>query len=67
MPYIWYPILFQKNEVQALINSNSKINVITLVYAEKLGFIIWKISVRAQKIDSLLLKIYGIASAKFSI
>lgn len=40
VPYIYYPLYFKKNnqnKVQALINFNSEINPITLLYAFKLG------------------------------
>lgn len=43
--------------IRVLINSGSKINAMTLAYAVKLGFTTQKISIGAQKIDSLLLKL----------
>lgn len=39
----------------------------TSAYVAKVGLITWKTSVGAQKIDGLLLKIYDMASTKFSI
>ena len=36
-------------------------------YVAKLDFITWKTSVGVQKIDSLLLETYGMASARFPI
>ncbi len=65
MPCIWYLAQFQNNEVQALINSNSEVNVMTRAYAMKLGLTTWKTSVGAQKIDGLLLETYGIVLASF--
>ncbi len=65
---IWYLVQFQKNyanKVQALINFNSKINMIPLAYRAELGLTTQKTSVKAQKIDGLLLKTYGIAPASF--
>ena len=37
VPCICYPIWFKKNEVQALIDSSSEINAMTLEYTLKLG------------------------------
>lgn len=37
------------------------------VYIAKLDLITWKSNIGAQKIDSLLLKTYNRASAKFSL
>lgn len=38
--YIYYLLYFQRNkdDVETLINSNNKINIITLAYTKKLGF-----------------------------
>ena len=38
MSYIQYLVQFQINEVQPLIDSGNKINIIILAYATKLGF-----------------------------
>ncbi len=65
MSYIWYPVQFQNNEVQALIDFDSKVNAITPAYATKLGLTARKTSVRAQKINSSPLDIYGIVLARF--
>lgn len=37
----------------------------TLAYVAKLGFITWKTSIGAQKIDSLSLKTHDMATARF--
>lgn len=37
----------------------------TLANIVKLGLIIWKTSIRAQKIDTWALKTYGMSSASF--
>lgn len=50
-----------------MINSNSKVNIITPTYVAKLMFNPQKTSVRAQKIDDLPLKICKIAQASFLI
>lgn len=58
-------IWFKKNQlkVYALFNSSSKVNGMTPVYAEKLGFIVRLTNIRAQKIDDSILKIFGIVLA----
>ena len=48
--YVYYQIQFKKNEVQALFDSNSEINTITLAYALKLGLKVHHSNVEAQKI-----------------
>lgn len=41
--YIWYPVQFLSNpEVYALLDFGSKVNIITPVYAAKLGFVTQK-------------------------
>ena len=57
--YIHYPVQFEKNKsnsnVSVMIISGSKINTMTPAYATKLGFKVWRINVRAEKIESSLL------------
>ena len=68
--YIYYPLRFRKdkkNEVQALINSSSKVNIMMLAYALKLGLKICRINVGAQKIDGSILKTFGIVLASFQV
>lgn len=67
MPCIWYPVQFQNNKVQTLINSDSKVNVITPAYTTKLGLNIQKTNIRAQKIDGLPIEIYSMVSASLSL
>ncbi len=68
LPYIWYPIQFQEGQlIRALIDSGSEVNAMTPAYATKLGLTTRKTSVGVQKIDGLLLKTYGMVSARFSI
>lgn len=64
---IWYLVQFRKDEkeVKALIDSRSEINVMTLVHAAKLGFVIRKTNISAQKIDSSILAIYRMIIADF--
>ena len=51
----------------ALINSNSKANVMTAAFATRLGLSILLTGIGAQKIDGFTLKTYDMAIARFSI
>lgn len=65
--YIYYLLYFRKdkNNVEALINLSSKVNVMTPTYAKKLGFWTQKMDFNAQKIDRSSLAIYEIVIAGF--
>lgn len=63
--YFYYPLWFKKNEVQALINSGSKINIKTLVYVLKLDLQVRYTNVKAQKIDGSTLKTFDQVLASF--
>ena len=54
-------------KIKALLNNSSKINAINLNFAQKLDFYILNISVRAQKIDGSILKIFEIVIGYFQI
>lgn len=66
---IQYPLWFQKadqaDKTKSLINFDSEINTKSLIYATKLGFITWKPSIKALKIDSTALETYGMVLARF--
>lgn len=65
-----YPVLFQKNPVSsvlALINSGSKVNAMHPAYAKKLGLVIQKTDVKAQKIDNITLETFGMIIAAFTV
>lgn len=66
---IYYPFCFQKDtiKVKALIDSGSKVNIITPTYAAKLGLKVCHTNVRAQKIDGSTLKIFKIGLASFQV
>lgn len=49
--------------IQALINSGNKVNTMIPAYTAKLGLTNSKTSVKAQKVNSLPLKLHGIALA----
>lgn len=67
--YIYYLLCFQKNinEIQALINFGSKVNVMTPIYTSKLGLQIRQTNVKAQKIDSSTLETLKMVLASFQI
>lgn len=64
---IYHLIQFKNNqiEVQALLDSGSKVNAITPVHAAKLSFKVQLTDIGAQKIDSSNLKTFGIVLAHF--
>ena len=66
---IYHPLYFQKNlrETRMLINSGSKVNAMTLVYAAKLGLKVRKINIKPQKIDGSILDTFGIVLADFQV
>ena len=45
--YIYYLIQFLEDKIRALLNSDNKINIINLEYAQNLGFITQKTYIRA--------------------
>lgn len=69
MPYIYYLLQFKKNQikVQVLINSGSKVNIITPAYTKKLGHQTQKTDINDQKIDRSRLATYKIVIAKFQV
>lgn len=66
---IHYPLRFRKNtkDIRALIDSSSKINAITPVYASKLGLWARHTNIKAQKIDGSILQIFKMALASFQV
>ena len=64
---ICYPIRFKKNKVQALIDSGSEVNAMTLGYALKLGLKVCPTNVGAQKIDGFTLKTFEMVLASFQV
>lgn len=63
--WIYYPVWFKENKIRALINLSSKINVISLVYASKLGLKVWHTNIRAQKVNGSIFKTFKIVLASF--
>ena len=67
---IYYPVRFKdtnKAQVQALIDSESEVNTIHLIFAKQLGLPIRPTNVGAQKIDGTTLDTYGMVVAAFSV
>lgn len=54
-------------KIKALINSNTKVNAITLAYASKQDLIIRHINVKAQKINGFILKMFEMVLIRFQI
>lgn len=67
VPCIQYPVRFKKNEfnIQILINSSSKVNIMAPAYTVSLGLKIWPSNIRAQKIDCSTLQTFGMVLANF--
>lgn len=53
--------------MQALIDSGSKVNAMSLIYAKKLEFQIWKTDIGIQKINGSTLSIFEIVIADFQV
>ena len=68
VPCIYYPVQFKgtnETQVQALIDSGSKVNAIHPSFAKQLGLPIRLIDFGAQKIDGTTLDTYGMVVAAF--
>ena len=68
--YIRYLVQFKdtnETQVQALIDSRSKINIIHLSFVKKLSLSIGPVKVGAQKIDVTMLDTYKMVIVAFSI
>ena len=68
--YIHYPVWFKntnKTQVQAVIDSRSKVNTIHPSFTKQLGLLIRQTDVGAQKIYSTTLDIYGMVIAAFAV
>lgn len=68
--YIYYPLRYCKdkeNEMQTLINSGNKVNIMMLVYASKLDLRVRRTNVGAQKIDGSTFKTFEMVLASFQV
>lgn len=66
IPCIWYFVIF-KNKTKAILDSKSKVNVMNLVFTLQLDLKIQKTNVGIQKIDDIILKIYGMVISIFFV
>ena len=67
VPCVHYLIWSKKKEVQALIDSGSKVNAMTPAYSSRLSFWVYRTYVGAQKIDSSTLQTFEIVLANFQV
>lgn len=69
VPCIQYPIKFKKGhtEVQALIDFDNKVNIMTLAYATILRLYICPTDIETQKIDGFTLSTYDIILVNFQL
>ena len=70
VPCIHYPVQLQKNKkatIWALIDLNSKVNTMTLIYAKQLCLQVQKTDVGDQKIDGSLLRTFKMVIAGFQV
>lgn len=65
--YIYYPILFKKDNIKALINSESEVNIITPVYTLKKSLKIYYTDGKSQKIDDSTLETFRMILASFQV
>lgn len=56
-----------KDEIKALLNSESKVNIIKQAFVFQLGLKIWKTNIEVQKINGTTLEIYKIIVFTFFI
>ena len=69
VPYIQYPVQFEKNKngIQALLNSGSKVNAMNPAYTKKLKLRVRQTDVGVQKINRSHLDTFGMVIAGFSL
>ena len=64
---IYYLVRFQEEQVKVLLDSSSKVNAMSPVYAKKLGLKTRKTNVEARKIDGSALETFGMVIADFQM
>lgn len=52
---------------QALLNLDNEVNVMTFIFADKLGFSMQKINIEIQKIDKSILEMFKIVIIDFML
>lgn len=65
VPCMQYLIKFQKKTAQAFIEFGNKNNIMSLIYLKSLRLCIKKTNVKAQKIESFILRTYKIVLTVF--
>ncbi len=66
IPCIWYSVTY-KDQIKALLDSESKVNAMSQAFAQQLGLKICKTNVGALKIDSTTLETYKMVISTFSM
>ncbi len=66
VPCIRYSVTF-KDQTEALLDSGSKVNVMSQAFAQQLGLKIRKTNVGAQKIDGTTVETYRMVVSTFSV
>ncbi len=56
-----------KDQLEALLDSGSKVNAMSQVFAHQFGLKTWKTNIKVQKIDGTTLKIYKMVVSIFSM
>lgn len=64
---IWYPIIFWKKSVLALLDSKNEINIIHPILAKEPSFWVRPTNVKAWKIDGITLDTYKIVVVAFLV
>ena len=69
VPCIHYLVRFRKDssQIQALLDSRSKVNAINPAYASRLDLRVHHINIRAQKIDGSTFETFGMVLASFQV
>ena len=65
--HIYYLVQIDQNEIWALFNNRSEVNAINPNYSQKLGFEIWKTSIKVQKTVDFALETFKIVNTDFQI
>ncbi len=66
VPCIWYLVNF-KDQTEALLDSESKVNITSQAFAYQFGLNIWKTNIGAQKIEDTTPETYEMVFSTFSV
>ncbi len=68
VPCLWYPVTFKdQDQIEALLDSGSKVNIMSQAFAQQLGLKIRKTNVGAQKINGTTLETYEMVVSTFLV